>query len=56
MSRRLPPRSRTRVVSPRWALSIGLALTTINYVSAAQWNSSTVRQTVISSAQGVLVV
>ena len=56
MSRRLPPRSRTRVASPRWAISIGLALAAIGFVGAAQWNSSSVRQTVISSAQGVLVI
>jgi uncharacterized protein YlxW (UPF0749 family) len=56
VSRRLPPRSRARVASPRWAISIGLALAAIGFVGAAQWNSSTVRQQVISSAQGVLVV
>ncbi len=56
MSRRLPPRSRARIGSPRWALSIGLALAAIGFVGAAQWNSSTVRQTVISSAQGVLII
>jgi uncharacterized protein YlxW (UPF0749 family) len=56
MSRRLPPRSRTRFGSPRWAISIGLALASIGFVGAAQWNSSSVRQQVISSAQGVLVI
>ncbi|HJP70803.1 MAG TPA: DUF881 domain-containing protein, partial [Candidatus Limnocylindria bacterium] len=44
------------VASPRWAISIGLALAAIGFVGAAQWNSSSVRQTVISSAQGVLVI
>lgn len=56
MSRRLPPRSRTRFGSRRWAISIGLALASIGFVGAAQWNSSSVRQQVISSAQGVLVI
>lgn len=56
MSRRLPPRSRRRFGSRRWAISIGLALASIGFVGAAQWNSSSVRQQVISSAQGVLVI
>ena len=56
MSRRLPPRSRARVASPRWAISIGLALAAIGFIGAAQWNNAAVRQQVISSAQGVLVV
>ena len=55
MTRRLPPRSRSRFRRPRWAVSIALALGLIGFVGAAQWNSSLARQVFVTSAQRVLI-
>jgi uncharacterized protein YlxW (UPF0749 family) len=52
VTRRLPKRGRS--IRPQWAISIALALATIGFVGAAQWNSSFGRQEFITSAQRVL--
>lgn len=55
MTRRLPPRSRSRFTRSGWAVSIAAALGLIGFVGAGQWNSSLARQEFITSAQTVLV-
>ena len=55
MTRRLPPRKRSRFTRSRWALSIAVALGLIGFVGAAQWNSSLARQVFVTSAQAVLI-
>jgi uncharacterized protein YlxW (UPF0749 family) len=55
VTRRLPPRSRSRFTRPRWAISIAAALGLIGFVGAAQWNSSLARQVFVTSAQRVLI-
>jgi uncharacterized protein YlxW (UPF0749 family) len=55
VTRRLPPRSRSRFRRPRWAISIAVALGLIGFVGAAQWNSSLARQVFVTSAQRVLI-
>lgn len=55
MTRRLPPRSRSRFTRSGWAISIAVALALIGFVGAGSWNSSLARQQFITSAQRVLV-